>query len=647
MKRQIKKHQSGMNAVNGLLFGPRSDWLPPSQFPCLTGVKKLGLDVETKDPLLLERGPGEIRGDGFVCGISVATHDASWYFPIAHLDGGNMDRGPVIDFLRDNLKDPDCWYLTANGQYDMGWLGTLGIEPRGRFLDVQLAEALIDEEQESYALDALCSKYGLVGKDENLLKQAGLAYGSSNVKGDLWKFHSRYVGPYAEFDTRCLFPIFDAQVKEMQTQDLMSVFQLECRLMSIVYQMRKRGVRVDWDAAEKFSKDLVTQEEVLRNKLKVEVGFDVDVWSGLDLARVCESKNIYFPRTDKGNPSFVKEWLDEHEHPMMEMVTDIREMSRLRTVFLDDWIIKNMVRDRIHPNWKQTRTEEGGTRSGRFSANKPNPQQFPAAQTRRGVPRPLGAQFRSLFIAEEGCEWGKGDWSQQEPRILTHYAALTNKTGAKLAEMAFIKNPELDFYQFMMDASGSNRRTAKDNFLGRAYGMGTKKMAARMNMTIEQSQAALKQVDDAVPFIKEMADACMSLASRRGFIKTIAGRKCHFDYYEPVDSYQLNQAGVDTRPVRGESRAKSKWPGKLLRRAQTHKALNRLIQGSAADLMKTAIVRCYEEHGWYPYLTVHDELDGPISCEDDARKVLDIMRSPVESIKIPMKVEWSVGKSWK
>lgn len=643
-----KKHKSGSGAVNGLFFGPKSDWEPPKKFPNLKDVTKLGVDVETRDPNLMARGPGEIRGDGYVCGISLATYDESWYFPIAHLDGGNMDRGAVISFVRDTLKDPDMWCLTANGQYDIGWLKTLGVDPKGRFLDVQVAEALIDEEQESYALEALCRKYGLEGKNEELLKKAGDAYGSTNIKGDLWKFHSKYVGPYAEFDTLCLHDISLAQFEEMKKQNLLEIFQLECRLMPILCKMRKRGVRIDAEKAQKLSEALHETENKLRDDLKAAAGRDIDVWSGNDIAYLCESKGIYFPKTARGNPSFEGEWLDNQELPVLGIVSDLRKTNKLRKTFVNDWILKNLIGDRIHPNWRQTRTEEGGTRSGRFSANNPNPQQIPAAQTRKGVPSPVAKLIREVFIPEEGFKWFKGDWSQQEPRVLTHFAAATNKTGAKLAELAYIDNPNMDFYQFMMDAAGINRRFAKDMYLGRCYGMGKDKMAAKVNMTTEAAQKALAEVDVKVPFIKEMADTCMQLAAKRGWIRTILGRKCHFDYWEPVDSWDLGKTlGHRVMPVRTQELAAKTWPGHHLRRANTHKALNRLIQGSAADLMKISIVRCHEEHNWFPYLTVHDELDGPVIDENDSRKICGIMRNPIDQLKIPMKVDVSIGEGWK
>lgn len=643
-----KSHKPGSTAINGLLFGPRSDWEPPKQFPNLTGVTGIGVDVETKDPHLLDRGPGDMRGDGFIVGISLSTPDAAWYFPFGHLDGGNLDRGHVISFCKDVLeKDPNRWIFTANGQYDYGWLKTLGIEPKGNMVDVQVAEALIDEEQESYALENLCRKYGLDGKDESLLKAAAMAYGSTNVKGDLWKYHSRYVGPYAEFDAACLFKIAEAQRIEMEKQDLKQVFHLECALTPILIKMRRRGVRIDAEKAAALSTTLDTKEKELYQALHVKAGFEVDVWSGQSLARMCEQHAIYFPKTGRGNPSFEGEWLENQEVELLDMVHAIRRVSKMKETFVNKHIISNMIGDRIHPNWRQTRTEEGGTRSGRFSGNNPNMQQVPAKQDRKGRANEIGALIRKLFIPEDGFKWFKGDWSQQEPRVLTHFAARTKKTGAVLAEMAYIDNPNMDFYQFMMDAAGINRRFAKDMYLGRCYGMGKDKMAAKVNMTTEAAQKALAEVDVKVPFIKEMADTCMQLAAKRGWIRTICGRKCHFDYWEPVDSWQMGQTlGKRIIPVRGEELAKKMWPGHGLRRANTHKALNRLIQGSAADLMKLSIIRCHAEHGWYPYLTVHDELCGPVIDDNDSRKIVDIMRKPSELLKIPMKVDVSIGEGW-
>lgn len=550
-----------------------------------------------------------------------------------------MEKQKLCDWLSEELNRTDLWVVGANNQYDMEGLWSLGVEWKCKWLDVQLIEALIDEEQISYALNTLCVKYLGKCKDESLLNEAARAHGV-DPKGGLWKLHAKYVGPYAEFDAACCLKILDEQLKEIQAQDLKQIFELEHKLLPIIFQMRLNGIKIDMDVAKSLSADLKVQEDDLRIELIRDVGRDIDVWSNPQLASLCGQRNIQFPRTLKGNPSFTADWIRSFSDPTIQLISEIREVNRMRQTFVDDWVFGNLINGRIHPQWRQIASDDGGTRTGRMAASNPNPQQVPAAKRRNGQPNPIGKKIRSMFIADDG-DWLKGDYSQQEPRILTHFAAICGFTGAVLARLAYQTNPEMDFYQFMVEAAGINRRMAKDMYLGRCYGMGKKKLAMKINKPLDECENILRDFDEKVPFVKEIADKCMQLANTRGYVRTLCGRRRHFNLWEPSE---YGKMGYGEPPLRKEE-AEKKW-GKSLKRSNAHKALNALIQGSAADMMKSAIILMWEEMGKVPYITVHDELGVGVQSPEEVSQIKHIMEHCVE-MTVPVGVEIEVGKTWK
>lgn len=623
--------------MNLTLFPPESKWLPPKTYPDLSSAKILGIDVETKDPLLLERGPGSFRKDGFLAGISISTSDKSWYFPMRHMSGGNLSLEGTIKWLGDTFKT-ERTYIGANLQYEMEWLASEKLVMKGKFIDVQVVQALLNEEQESNALGVLCKQYLGQGKDETLLKQAAVDAGV-DPKRELWKLHSKYVGPYAEFDSRCVLEIFKQQWAEIQKQDLEEIFTLESKVTPLLWLMRQQGVRVDLEAAAQISKRLLLEEDALRLEVKQKYGLHIDEWSGQQLARKCQELNIRYPTTDKGNPSFVGNWLDDQEHHFLQCVSKIRELNRLRQTFVEDWIFKNEVNGIIHPNWRQLASDEGGTRTGRLSANNPNPQQVPSRSD-------LAPLVRSCFIPMyEGQKWCKRDYSQQEPRLLVHFAVLCQMTDVDTMKCAYRDNPKMDFYQFLVDACGITRRESKDLTLGRLYGMGAYKLAMKLGTSIDVAKQKLAEFDRAIPFAKELSDLCSNKAQQRGWIKTLCGRRRHFDWWEPADAYERKKSGEDVTPLRLTA-AQAVWKGKRLRRGYTHKALNSLIQGSAADMTKQCMVTSYETTGKIPYLQVHDELDDGVEDQKEAELLQEIANTCVK-LQVPVRTDIHVGDHWK
>jgi DNA polymerase I-like protein with 3'-5' exonuclease and polymerase domains len=626
-----------MNGINLVLFEPESDWKPRQVFPPMGGVKRVSIDLETKDPNLIEQGPGSIRRDGYPVGIAFATDTGfKAYYPFRHELGGNLPMEPVLNFFRDILKNPDLEVVGSNLPYDIEWLRFLGIKVAGKHRCIQIAEALLDEESEfGYSHEALCKKYLGSGKDEELFRLAAQAYGlCSTNHSELWKLHSKYVGSYAEFDASSNLEVYAKQIPLLQEQRLWPIYDLESSLIPLVIEMRIRGVRIDLDKAAQLAKKLKEKEEAQLKLLHQEVGFKLDVWSGEQIEKVCKRAGYSYLKTEKDNPSFDKIFLKNNsDNKFFKQVASIRNINRLRCTYVQDLVYKNHINGRIHCQFQQTRRDEGGTRSGRFSCASPNLQQIPSRD------KEVAPLIRSLFIPEEGEMWAKLDYSQQEPRILTHYGYIMKYRGAAEVRDAYLSDKTMDFYPLVAKAAGLERKPAKDLTLGICYGEGKDKIANDLGKTVEQAMGILAVFNEANPFVKQLADAAMKQAENHGYIKTLLGRRCHFDLYEPA------KYGHGEPALRFEA-AKKRWPNWKIKRAYTYKALNRLIQGSAADMTKQAMLTCWQDLKRIPLLTVHDELDYSVPGQNEAASLQFRMENCVD-MTVPIYAELDLGRHWK
>lgn len=622
------------------LWEPNSDWAKPQSFPRFDS-KFLGFDIETKDPHLNSRGPGFIRGDAKVVGYSLSDGAQSFYFPFDHEYGDNFPKEQALRYLESITSDPNITLVGANTLYEREGLWSLGIDPKCKIWDVQIAEPLINENiRYGTALDKLGVRYLDTHKREEELIEAARAFGV-DPKGGLWRLNPKYVGKYAEWDAWAPVHIWKKQMEEIRRQDLTGVLNLELKVQPILWKMRLQGIPVDIELSEQAAAELEIKKYRILGALQDEYGKGLpklDIWSGQIITLYCARHGIDFPRTAKGNPSFTKEFLEGSSHPFFKRIREARELDRLVSTFIRGWILDNHISGYVHPQWKQLASDEGGTKTGRMAASDPNPQQVPKRSKESKI-------IRKLFRTPPDKKWAKLDYSQQEPRILLHFAYRMNFEGAAEARQAYVDNPATDFYNYMMELASIERTPAKDLYLGRCYGMGAPKLAGKLRTTIEGAQAILNNFDRKLPFIKALGEKCEQLAQQRGYIKTLAGRKRHFDQWEPANYKTAFQQGKDVFPVGSYEEAKEKWPNIHIRRADTRLALNSLIQGSAADMTKFAMVRVFEQTGLVPYMQVHDELNYPVDNEAEALDIKHHMENCVD-ITVPIKADLDYGDSW-
>lgn len=615
------------------LFQTESEWQPPDigTLPDWTGAERIGIDTETYDPYLQQLGPSVRRG-GYIVGISFAIEDGpAFYLPFRHEGGDNLPEQNVLHYIQAQASAYRGVLVGANLNYDLDYLAEIGIvfpNIAGQ-RDTQIADPLIDELQRSYSLDTIAERWQLPGKRETTLIAAARNY-RVNPKRDLWRLPARYVGEYAEWDARLPLLLLRKQERKIDELELWDVYNLECELQPAVLKMQRHGVRIDTDALERVRTWSLEQEQQCLDRIYTSTGVRIEI-DGVHkkpaLVRALTSVGITLSRTATGQHQIDKELLSNCEHPVAKDILQARKVNKLRTTFVQS-IEDHMVNGRIHCTFNQLRrTKESGDtkgpRFGRMSSDHPNLQQQPSRDE-------FASMWRSIYVPDTPeQQWLCADYSQQEPRMLTHFAEMCKLRGAKYVADRYRTDPTMDNHQMMADLCGIDRRPAKNIFLGLCYGMGGAKLARELGLPTkwiqnrrgdmvevagDEAQALLDRFDANVPFVRRLARRCADTAAKRGWIKTISGRRCHFP------------KGAD---------GTYDW---------THKAINRLIQGSSADQTKRAIIEVVRA-GLPLQLQIHDELDTGIDDISQAKRIAQIMQDCLP-LRVPSKVDIKIGPSW-
>lgn len=643
---------------------PDTGWVAPGEFPRLRDARVLGLDTETKDRALMEKGPG-FRREGeegaHIVGMSVGTPDGGrWYFPMRHKIAPEQNLNPdhVLDWARDNICTEGQVKVGANLSYDVDALWSENVPVTGPFIDVQHAEALIDSNRFTYNLDALADTYLGESKVKNELAEwIERAYGDgANYRAHIWASPACLVGPYAEGDVDLPLRIWSKQKLILEQQFMMGLFDLETELIPMMVQMRQSGVRVDIDYATRLDDELTQGILETDARLKALTGGrlvldpDKDIPKD-ELAAIFDAAGVAYPLTAGGKPSFVKEWLERVNHPAGELVRHRRQLQKYRNTFVRSYILDKHVNGRIYALFHQLKGDENGTVSGRFSSSLPNLQNIPARDEY------WGPKLRALFIPEDGEQWVRHDWSQIEYRFLAHYA---RGPSGEAVRNRYRTDPSTDFHEMTLDlvapfagwdisTPGMRkqwRKPVKNINFGLVYGMGVDTLIGYLGLSREQSEYIIQQYHNAVPFVRATYDVASSRATDRGFIQTVFGRRARFDFWEP--RWGVNTVGHGLR----YDQAVEMW-GPKIRRAYTHKALNALLQGSAADLMKVAMRDIHKSGATkvvgVPKLTCHDELGHSANRSKQHVEAINEVKHIMENcmtLQVPIIAEQSWGNNW-
>jgi DNA polymerase I-like protein with 3'-5' exonuclease and polymerase domains len=476
-------------------------------------------------------------------------------------------------------------------------------------------------------------------KSEKGLIQAARDFGV-DPKSEMWKLPAMYVGEYAEMDATLTLELWTHFKTLIQQEGVQDIWDLETALIPHLVEMTRRGIRVDIDRAERSKQEVMKRERGLLKEIKDMTGAPVDIWAAASISKAFDKLDIPYPRTEKGAPSFTKSFLTDHRHPLAQAIAGARSYNKINGTFIDG-ILKYVGTDgRVHGHINQIRSDDGGTVSGRISMSNPNLQQIPSRDPI------LGPMIRSLFLPDEGKQWASIDFSQQEPRLAVHYADAygrsVNQALTGVAELvdAFNRDPATDFHTMVAEMTSLPRKQAKAVGLGILYGMGAAKLADQLDVSVDQAKAILKQFNDTLPFLKQLNSGVQQrLEDPRssGSIRSILGRKCRFNMWEPA-AFGMNKS------MPYEEAVAAYGPTTRLQRAMTYKALNRLIQASAADMTKKAWLDCCEA-GHLPMLQVHDEMAFSVETQDEARKLSGIMSNAVP-LCVPNRCDIDMGPSW-
>lgn len=667
-------------------FTPDSDWSPRSvsSLPSWAGIERVGFDCETKDVDLRELGPGPRRG-GYTTGWGVALEAGGkivdkFYLPMRHEGGDNLPEEEVLRYLRSNIKGFKGEFVGANLSYDLDYGLNDGFEfdPDAKFRDIQIADPLIYELHHSYSLKAIGERWDVHSKETDVLFEAARSMGLDPGAG-MWRLPARYVGEYAENDVTSPLEIYAKMRQRLDREDLWQVFDLETDVLPVLVRMRRRGVRIDQDKLRSIEDWSLTEETQALQLIKEKTGVHIaigDVWKAGALAPALEDIGVKLNKTSTGAPQIDAALLDSLDHDVARAMKHARKVNKMRTTFAASmW--KYMINGRIHCSMHQIAREDEsgdqkGVRYGRLSATDPNLQQQPSPD-RDPV---IAGEWRKIFIPEEGAIWGCNDYSQQEPRWTTHFAAVMDLPKAAEAAKRYRDDPTTDNHDMMTrlihgdalvdnwlatDPKGEykvNRGYAKNIFLGKCYGEGGAKLCvdlglptrwawitgygARREMQYfesrreawearaesgngyikevagERGEEIIQGFDEEVPYVSEIARKASERAEAVGYVKTVMGRRLHFA--------QRDDGSYD-------------W---------THKALNRVIQGSSADQTKKAIVEL-DRAGYFLQLQVHDETDGSYGSVEEAKQAGRIMRDCILEVcepLVPFNVDTECGPSW-
>ena len=616
----------------------------------------LALDFETEDPTLLERGSAwAFDGIGQVIGMAVAWEGFEAYYPIGHREG-NVDRDKVVAWLTAHLKRADITFVAANAAYDFGWARRMcGIYPAGGVEDVQFMAALLDEYRFSYSLDSIAKDYLKVGKELGFLEELEKKWSLKHhqVMAHLKQLPGGAIAPYAATDARRTYDLYVKMKPLIIEQDLLAVHNLESALIPMSIDMRRHGIRVNVPEAERLAESIKAERmPALQEEIKRITGVHVEPWESETLEAALIERGISCSRTRTGQPQIdqlsLAKWAETEI--VAKHILSLRKMSKIQNTFLDGHILAHQHKGRVHCDFNQLRSEREdgggfGTVSGRYSSTSPNLQQIPTRD------KEWGPLMRSLFLAEDGQRIASLDYSSQEPRLAVHFAALAKLNGALDAVEQFQKNPRTDYHKMVADMANIPRSTAKTLNLGLAYGMGGAKLARSLNLPTQwmqlikqgsktnwveiqddqvedlraqhydcievagdEAKSIIRKWEEGAPFMRGLYKLTSTVAERRGFIKTLLGRRCRF---------QLGKDG---------------------RYGFTHKAMNRLCQGSAADQTKQGMLDLWRQ-GVLPLLTVHDELVFSVDDEAEARKYAPVMENAIPLL-VPSIVDVNLGNTW-
>lgn len=587
----------------------------------------------------------------------------------------------------DIVADPNIDIIWHNCLFDNGWFhDKYNTVPKGIIHDTMTRAALIDERQ-SMGLDDNCKRMGVKGKNKSETIEAwfedwqktmkgcakGLKKGlitddnqvlnteddetyqlsdaelecliSGKWKGSVWdnslllwqeapEFKQKMM-EYNQQDCVATYELYLAQEKFMKP--VQHVYELECKLIPILLRMKKVGIRFDQKRAGELIEKVAAKEQEVEKKLFDIYGITGEmINSPKQLGVRMNEMGIESPvRTKTGNQSWAEGALVRIHHPVTPLIFEYKNYHAILSKFLLGSLSKSVVNGRIHCTFLPMLREEGGTVTGRFSCRDPNLQQIPARN--KGHGEDFSQDMRSLFLPEEGMMLAAMDYSQIEAVLLAHFAQ-----GQQAEWFRDQMRAGADLHNIVMGMTGITYRPVVKTFnYGCIYGMGWQtameknyvlfeKLASGEGKDIESfTKEIYYNYHKKFPVVKDTMAWAQDVARTYGYVDTMGGRRLH----KPTPQYD---------PVTGKIND------------YLYKMLNKLIQGTAADILKQALITA-DEAGIYDVLTlhllVHDEQVNSVPFTKEgteaAVELQHIMGNVYKAqLLVPIKAECELGPNW-
>ena len=580
------------------------DWRP-SNPPSLDGIDEIFLDAETTGLRWWEND----RPVGFALRV---PDGRSWYLPFAHRGGGNLDEVVVRRWFEREVRGKRITNLNSRFDNHMAYVWGVDLEAQNcTWSDVAHYAALLDDSmRRGFSLEALSKRY--LGIDEAKVKTT--PSGERIDPSRMAEYHASEIELYARRDVELVHRLKEVMWPELDRQDLQRVRALEDDVIFVTCEMERNGAPIDVELLDEWCSQAEAEVVDRLYKIKELSGFKLSTPdSRKDLTKIWNELGLPTSKlTDKGQISFDEEALQEIDHPIVREILEARYVAHVESKYLRPYRRAVGEDGLLHYALHQLRSDEAGTISGRYSAEKIQIVPGVEAQLERFGGRYL---IRQLFIAEKGASFFSADAKQIEYRLFAHYAA-----NPKVLE-AYRLNPEMSYHNLVWKwvkpfKEDINYKSVKNLNFAQIYGAGKEKTAKMLGMSIAESLPFVRYYHKKIPEARTLSTRAMNVAERRGYVKSLLGRRTRFP------------------------------DGKRI-----HKALNSVIQPSAADLLKMKMVEVHRENkrrklGAKLRLTVHDELCGDTPDESTAKEIQTILNRQSIELKVPILWDMVVAENW-
>ncbi len=580
----------------------------------LKSAKKISFDTETTST-------NPMRAD--MVGISLAIEEgAAFYIPVGHKhEKKQLPLQTVINALRAPFMDPTIQKIGHNLKYDCLILRNHGLEITPLSFDTMIAAWVIEPQSRRLGLKKMAEAELNVRMThiEELI-------GSGKKQLTMDAVTIEDTAPYAGADAEIPLRLEKILAERLSANQLINIFKtIEMPLVPVLTDMEYTGIAVDKDFFKTFSDELSTRIEEITKEMYEIVGYSFNLNSTQQVSKVLfDTLGLTPPnssnKTKSGNYSTAASVLTEmrDQHIIVELMLEYRELSKLVSTYLDALPKQiNPRTGRVHTSFNQT-----GSVTGRLASSNPNLQNIPTRT-------PLGHRVRKGFIACPGNVLLSVDYSQIELRIVAHMANDRAMLDAFKAHQDIHATTASAIYDVPLESvTKDQRRHAKAINFGLIYGMSAFGLTRTTNLTLAEAENFVKAYFQEFPGVKAYLDGIRKSAAEIGYVETLLGRKRYFPQLK-------NPATAQVR-----SRAE-------------REAINAPIQGTAADILKIAMIRlpdAIEKEKLHAKMLVqvHDEL--LLECpEDELKETIRLVREVMENafkLAIPLETDVTWGKNW-